>query len=254
MRSLTLLTILANIGFIFAQWELKRDTGILEREVKVEERATTNCGTDSAWEPTPSAYIAADTDSNILSWWKNISSQPSHQPLPNELAQRFGSHQYRFSCGIGDDSTCSVPGCSDFSNNNDPTWTYLALESISQLNDLFNAMYDGVATGQADYIGLIGNISEDFFTWGDGQAHEKSSSKWGAWAASTFIGGWVGEAVSGVVENTGSSVPSGLTETQGVAVLGQYVVSVGQQLRGWFQDWANTTLNGDQTSSNGTLL
>src|SRR4051812_44316306 len=99
MRLLILLTISANIGLVFAQWELMKDAGILEREVKVEERATTNCGTDSAWEPTPSAYIAADTDSNILSWWKNISSQPSHKPLPNELAQQFGSHQYRFSCG-----------------------------------------------------------------------------------------------------------------------------------------------------------
>jgi hypothetical protein len=57
-----------------------------------------------------------------------------------------------------------------------------------------------------------------------------------------------------VVTNTGISVTPGLTETQGVAVLGQYVVSVGQQLRGWIQDWANTTLNGDQTSNNGTLL
>lgn len=234
--------------------EERRDKDIVEREVEVEERATSNCGTDSAWEPTPSAYIAADTDSNLLSWWKNISSQPSHEPLPNELAQLFGSHQYRFSCGIGDDSTCTVPGCQGFSANNDPPWTYLALESISQLNGLFNAMYSGVATGQADYIGLIGNISEDFFTWGDGQAHQSSSSTWGAWAASSFIGGWVGDAVAGVVTNTGISVTPGLTETQGVAVLGQYVVSVGQQLRGWIQDWANTTLNGDQTSNNGTLL
>lgn len=126
-----------------------------------------DCGTDSAWQPTPSAYVAVKTDDNLASWWKNISSQ-SHGPLPSELAQFFGSHQYGFACGIGDDSTCSPSGCLDFDNNVDPPWTYLALQSISQLNLMFNTLDAGILAGQSDYEGLIGNISEDFFSWGNG--------------------------------------------------------------------------------------
>ncbi len=66
--------------------------------------------------------------------------------------------------------------------------------------------------------------------------------------------GELGHVIAGVVTNTGDVASSGLTETQGTAALGQYVVSVGQQLRGWIQKWANDTFNGDQTTSNGTLL
>ena len=245
--------ILASIGFTFADEEEKRDNGIAGK--LLEERSnTSNCGTDSSWAPTPAAYIAANTDSNLLSWWTNISSSPSHNPLPNELAQLFGAHQYQFSCGIGDDSSCSVDGCQDFSTNGDPAWSYLALESISQLNNLFNAMYTGVLGGQTDYEGLIGNISEDFFTWGDGQAHESSSASWGSWAASTFGGDIVGTAVSGIVDNTETKVASGLTESEGVAVLGEDAVSAAQQLREWIQNWANTTFNGDQNGGFGMLL
>jgi hypothetical protein len=255
MRFIILLGILAKLEVVFglAAGEQERDEDIMTSEFEVEKRNTSNCGTDSAWEPTPSAYIASSADTNLRSWWKNISSSPPHGPLPNELAQLFGSHEYEFSCGIGDDSTCAVPGCSDFDSNGDPPWTYLALESISQLNVLFNAMYAGVSTGQEDYQGLIGNISEDFFTWGDGQAHESSAASWGSWAAETF-GGWVGNAVGGAVDNAETSVAPGVDETQGVAMLGEYAVSVAQELKGWIQDWANTTFNGDQTSSNETLL
>jgi hypothetical protein len=251
MQLIVLFSIVASVGCAFADGEEKRGEEVLEGVV--EKRNTSNCGTDSAWAPTPSAYNVANTDSNLLSWWTNISSQADHGPLPNELALLYGSHEYQFSCGIGDDSTCSVEGCQDFSTNGDPPWTFLALESISQLNELFNAMYNGVLEGQADYEGLIGNISEDFFTWGDGQAHESSAASWGSWAAETF-GGDIGSAVGGVVDNTETKVASGLTETEGLAVLGEYVVEVGQQLRQWIQTWANTTFNGDQTAGNVSVL
>jgi len=115
-------------------------------------------------------------------------------------------------------------------------------------------MYTGVLGGQTDYEGLIGNISEDFFTWGDGQAHESSAASWGSWAASTFGGDLVGPAVSGVVDNTETKVASGLTESEGVAVLGEDAVSAAQQLREWIQNWANTTFNGDQNGGFGMLL
>lgn len=250
MRVLFLLSIVGKLALALTESEERSDQDIDERQVLP--RSTSNCGTDSAWQPTPSAYIAANTDNNLAAWWKNISSQ-SHEPLPNELAQLFGSHQYGFSCGIGDDSSCTAPGCSDFDSNGDPPWTYLALESTTQLNVLFNVMYDGIEAGQSDYQGLIGNISEDFFTWGDGEAHQSSASTWGAWAAQSF-GGSIGNIVGGVVDNTGSSVTSGVNEAQGVAQLGEYAVSVAQSLREWIQDWANTTFNGDQTSANETVL
>jgi hypothetical protein len=246
-----LLTIVGKLALALAESEERSVEDIDESQVF--KRSTSNCGTDSAWAPTPSAYIAANTDGNLTAWWKNISSQPGHGPLPNELAQLFGSHQYGFSCGIGDDSTCTVPGCSNFDSNGDPPWTYLALQSITQLNVLFNAMYDGIGVGQSDYQGLIGNISEDFFTWGDGQAHQSSATTWGAWAAEGF-GGTIGNIAGGAIANTGSSVAPGVDETQGVAQLGEYAVSVAQSLREWIQGWANTTFNGDQTSSNETLL
>ena len=249
MRYFILLSIVSKLALTLTESEEGRLEGIEERQVI---QRTGNCGTDTSWQPTPSAYIAANTDSNLQSWWKNVSSQP-HDALPNELALLFGGHQYGFSCGIGDDSTCTVPGCSDFDSNGNPPWTYLALQSIAQLNVLFNAMYTGVATGQSDYQGLIGNISEDFFTWGDGQPHESSAASWGAWAAETF-GGDIGSAVGGVVDNTEPSVAKGVDETQGVAQLGEYAVSVAQNLRWLIQDWANSTFNGDPSASNGTLL
>jgi hypothetical protein len=235
-------------------------------------RRATTCGTDPAWEPTPSAYTTANTTINLASWWSNVSSG-THDALPSELAKRFGSHQYGFTCGVGDESTCYVPGCSDFESNGDPPWTFLALQSISRLNVLINRIYDGVVTGQLDYQALIGNVSEDFFSWTDPGSHLKSSQATAGQVLSA-LGGALGEGSGGkgkgkgggggggnlfsfvgeVVDATTPSIADPGTKDSGMGQLGVYVAGIGQSIRDWTQQWANTTFNGDQTSGNQTLL
>lgn len=236
----------------------------------ITDRAAT-CGTDPAWEPTPSAYAAANTTSNLASWWSNITSG-AHDSLPGELARQFGSNQYDFTCGVGDESTCSVPGCSVFESNGDPPWTFLALLSISRLNVLINRIYNGVVTGQLDYQALIGNVSEDFFSWTDAGSHLKSSQATAGQVLSA-LGGFLGEGggggkgkgggggggtlftfIGGVVDATTPSITDPGTKDAGMNQLGVYVAGIGQAIRDWTQQWANTTFNGDQISGNYSLL
>lgn len=78
MRFLLVLSIIGKLTPALGRGEEKRDKDIVEGMVVVAERDLSNCGADSAWEPIPSTYIAADTDAKLISWWKNISSQPSY--------------------------------------------------------------------------------------------------------------------------------------------------------------------------------
>jgi hypothetical protein len=70
-----------------------------------------DCGSDPNWQPTVSAYMAANTDQELSSWWKNITLSP-HTSFANELGRSFGNHVNSFECGIGDSSSCSMPDCS----------------------------------------------------------------------------------------------------------------------------------------------
>ena len=120
-----------------------------------------NCGTNPSWQTTISAWFAANTDSNLASWWSNVTDRP-HQSFVNELAKGFGRHDTGFLCGINDFSTCIAPGCSgtsygfvlstmlgltekkDYQDDSDPVWAFFALISVVNINTFFNDMFVGV--------------------------------------------------------------------------------------------------------------
>lgn len=64
------------------------------------------------WQPTRDAWVDDDTDANLAGWWQDIQSSPgSHTSFANELGKSFGPQINGFECGIGDEATCSAPGC-----------------------------------------------------------------------------------------------------------------------------------------------
>ena len=151
-------TCASNIGWksVYHVLNSKSDLALLERG---------DCGTNPSWQTTISAWDGANTDSNLASWWSNVTDKP-HQGFANELADGFGKHSTGFLCGIGAFSTCIAPGCSgmiyllvlrllaagilynaradwviDYQDDSDPVWAFLSLMSVVNLNTYFNNMF-----------------------------------------------------------------------------------------------------------------
>ena len=68
------------------------------------------CNASAAWEVTPTAYLAADTDTKLRDWWAGVSGR-QHSSFTTELGRAFGSH-VPYQCGLTDDSACIYAGCS----------------------------------------------------------------------------------------------------------------------------------------------
>ncbi|KAF8866375.1 hypothetical protein BDZ45DRAFT_339063 [Acephala macrosclerotiorum] len=98
------------------------------------------CQDTAAWQTTPSAWISDNVDEELESWWQGVSSR-SHQSFATELGKGFGAQSTGFECGIDDYSTCVTPGCVEYQNASDPSWSYLALVSVVNLDTFFNSLY-----------------------------------------------------------------------------------------------------------------
>jgi hypothetical protein len=68
------------------------------------------CNTSADWDTTPTAYLGADTDTQLRDWWAGISTR-QHSAFTTELGKAFGSH-VPYQCGLTDDSGCIYAGCS----------------------------------------------------------------------------------------------------------------------------------------------
>ena len=76
-----------------------------------QQQARDNCGSNPAWHSTSEAWVNADTDNQLLSWWQ-VKSSGQRGTFANELGRSFGDHMTGFECGIGAYSTCIAAGCS----------------------------------------------------------------------------------------------------------------------------------------------
>jgi hypothetical protein len=99
-----------------------------------------SCGSDPVWQPTPDAWSADDTDTQFSKWLQNLPD--NYSSIPSELAKEFGDQSTNYFCGIDTYNTCGTNGgCSAYSSNDDPPWTYLTLSAIENLDTFFNNLY-----------------------------------------------------------------------------------------------------------------
>jgi hypothetical protein len=70
------------------------------------------CGSDPVWQPTVSAYTAADTDNQLRNYYGTWQSNTEGRPFTNKLAKSFGSGATGYMCGIGLQGSCGTQfGC-----------------------------------------------------------------------------------------------------------------------------------------------
>ena len=73
-------------------------------------RQASDCGTDPDWQPTAAAWKAASVDSWLQQWWSSAQGNASAN-FVHDLASDYGPQSTDFTCGIGETSRCSLPGC-----------------------------------------------------------------------------------------------------------------------------------------------
>lgn len=223
------------------------------------------CGSDPSWQPTVSAYMAANTDQELSNWWKNIILSP-HTSFANELGRSFGNHVNSFECGIGDSSSCGMPGCSSYQDVDDPVWAFQALTSTINLNTLFNSIYTGISNGQQDYSDLSGKIALTFFPWNNPEFAFGDAAFWIVAALTmllTIVPGLVEVAATGLAAFTAAGIQqiaysltpdSSVGGTQSLADMRSYAAAFGQTSRATLESWSNDTFSGKEDSQNNTIL
>ncbi|OCL07402.1 hypothetical protein AOQ84DRAFT_389548 [Glonium stellatum] len=224
-----------------------------------------SCGSDPSWQPTISAYVAANTDQELSNWWRNISSSP-HTSFANELGRSFGSHVNSFECGIGDSGSCSMPACSSYQDAGDPVWAFQALTSTVNLNTLFNSIYTGISNGQQDYSDLSDQLALTFFPWSNPQFAFGDAAFWIVATLTMLVAVIPGlleaEAVglsafagAGVQQLAFSLTPDSSTSSvQSLVEMRSYASTFGQTSRATLESWANDTFSGKEDSQNNTIL
>jgi hypothetical protein len=70
-----------------------------------------SCAANPLFLSTADAYIAANTDAELSTWWQNKTTG-EHTSFVNELASSYGDQQTGYKCGVGWINTCTLPSCS----------------------------------------------------------------------------------------------------------------------------------------------
>src|SRR5665213_4587003 len=61
-----------------------------------------DCGTDTIWLPSESAWENAETDASLREWWDDLAAADRAVGFATELGRQFGGHNNGFLCGIND--------------------------------------------------------------------------------------------------------------------------------------------------------
>ena len=71
---------------------------------------TNSCGSKPEWQKTLTVWLQDGVDIWLSDWW-NRNRLNANANFAHDLGYQFGSHQADFTCGIGEISRCSSPGC-----------------------------------------------------------------------------------------------------------------------------------------------
>ncbi|KAK4168142.1 hypothetical protein QBC43DRAFT_296821 [Cladorrhinum sp. PSN259] len=223
------------------------------------------CSVNSAWAATREAYIAADTDNQLRSWW---TSQPGDVPFARALGQSFGDQRTFFECGINKEASCTISGCDVFVRSESPVWSYQALVSVMNLNMYFNAIFDGVVAGQLDYTNSIPQIAKTFFPPKDQTFPFGDAVPWIiailtvlfafpllAGETAALVGVGAGALLIGSTTTVNDQLePLPATNALSVIEMQNYASQYGESTRNTLSEWANTTFQGQKDGSDGTIL
>lgn len=73
---------------------------------------TDSCGSKSTFQATSTGWQQDGVDVWLSDWWSRDRLNPNAS-FAHDLGFQFGSHPADFTCGIGEISRCSSPGCMD---------------------------------------------------------------------------------------------------------------------------------------------